>query len=143
MGPLVNGSTEEESYGSVVTNIIHGAISDDGKWLTSLTFSRQTIWKSANYGVSFRVTLKNITLSTNSGEVTFGYLGRGSDVHKFVDDIQYYNGPLVNGQIGPDNSYVSTDWNNTDLDKIPILLVAFETAEQNQSTGSGSGGGRM
>ena len=131
MGPLLNGSTQNVDTGGDVTVIVHGAISDDGKWLTSLTYSRQTIWKSVSYGTSFRVTLKNIPLSTVSGETTIGYSGQGSDIHKFIDDIEYFNGQLVNGQIVAENSYVATDWNNIEEGEMPILTVSFEKADPN------------
>jgi hypothetical protein len=133
---------------SRVTDQIHGTVSADGKWLASLTYSRQITRSGPNDGVFFKVTLRNLPFkgSSEGGGLEAETISlSGLDVQKYVVSIEYTDKTVSGGQVLVMANYHSTDWDGSDGTLKPAIKVVFTP----QATGSPSptktqpGGGMM
>jgi len=129
MALIFDGKLEETGAGEDVTDQIHGSISQDGQWITDMYFSRRITYINNNTGIFYQVTLHNVPLGGLDTTQTPGsaIADREGDVQKYITQIDYQNGPLVNGQINATTTYMSTDWKNMKTGMIPVLKLTFET----------------
>ncbi|GEM_PF-1581754 len=128
MGPVFSGQLDETDSGSNVTYQVHGKASADGLWLDSAFFSRQTINPATNTGSFYRVTLRNVPMGKLTDGVSDGQLTfekEGSEIQKFVDRIEYGEGPVNGGKITATTTYLSTDWKNSLNGQIPSLKLSL------------------
>jgi hypothetical protein len=133
MGPIFNGRLETVGQGSAIYEV-HGGASADGNWIESMYYSVNTS-RSAQLGVFYRVTLRNIPLNLTSNSVTSWtpiFEMSGSEVQKYAAKIEYAGA----------NTYVSTDWQTKLSGHLPELKLEF-IKEQPVQTGAQGGGGGM
>ncbi len=118
MGNIFTGELKETVTGDEVFYQVHGSTSDDMLWLESVSYSKQVMRPDVNRGSFYRITLRNLSIGKTSNGVVTG-LGRfertGADIRKFVDKIEYIEGPVENGIIKPATTYLSSDWTNPTL----------------------------
>ena len=133
MATIFDGKLEETGAGEDVTDQIHGSISTDGQWVTDMFFSRSIVNSGNNTGIFYRITLHNVPLAGLDTTQILGsaILDKEGDIQKYVTKVEYQSGPVVNGQISPTTTYLSTDWKNLQTGMIPILRFTFEIQPSN------------
>jgi hypothetical protein len=138
MGANFNGKLQKSSTTEDVIDEVHGSISADGNWVESIYYSRQVLRKGTNSnGTFYRINLKNIPIDEeeNGTAVKPGIFERsGTDIQKFITQIEYIDGLMKDGQIDPTIKYISTDWTNNSPGQTPSIKLVF-------AKGSGNAGG--
>jgi hypothetical protein len=144
MGNIFDGKLAEDGQGKDLTDQVHGSISVDGNWIENCFFSRQIIRKTSNgTGSFFRVTLKNIPLKLNE-KISPGFEKTGADVQKYIQKIEYADGPLKGNQIKSTANFISVDWKNSTAGQMPVLKLVFTPGPGDRAgTSSGKKPGMM
>jgi hypothetical protein len=144
MKTIFNGKVEKAGPGEDLTDEVHGSLSEDGDWVESMYYGEQITRPSSKTATFFRVTLRHVPLQILNGpadkEIGVFNLSNG-DLQKYVEKIEYRDGPWNNGQITPLSEYLSIDWNNTERGKVPVLRLTFAEGSGNRpAPGSNPGG---
>ncbi|MEN8614424.1 hypothetical protein ABFB09_03940 [Dehalogenimonas sp. THU2] len=122
------GFREEKTPTQTVTDQVHGTITPDGQWMTSLVFTRRITHTSPDDGVFYEVTLKNVPISSFENElITANEIG--SDILKHVEKVSYIEKSYSNGQLVTNTVLVSTDWTKDAAGLAPYILILFEEGE--------------
>lgn len=131
MANTFRGFNEAATPTQKITDQVHGTITPDGKWLSSLVLARSITRTSAEDGVFYQVTFKNVPISVlESGLITSQ--AQGSDLRKHVESVEYIERSYSNGQLVTNTTYKTTDWSKDVAGQAPYILVLFE---------EGAGGG--
>jgi hypothetical protein len=121
MGQVFNGRLVVVGTQYNLVDQVHGSVSADGRWLLTLTYSRQVVRTPEK--VTYSVSLRNVPIfiSANTTGKTRNFEIEG-DVQKYVESIGYSA-----GETGPTPAkYLSMDWANSGQGLQPILKVTFE-----------------
>jgi hypothetical protein len=131
MGHIFNGRVQTTGPGAAIYEI-HGGASEDGNWIETMYYSVNTVQPNSQFGILYRITLRNVPLKTASSgtSLTPFFEMSGSDVQKYVSKIEYSGS----------NKYVSTDWQTQNQGQLPALKVEFIKDEPVQSGTAGGGG---
>ena len=136
-GQVFNGKSEINGNGYTFTEQIFGSVSDDGQWLTQLTYSRE-IQRTSDF-CDYTVVLKNVPLVTPTSSTTDRTVyQKTGDVEKYVQQIYYKAMGILAGSVVPATTYVSTDWQSTE--QPPVLTLAFEKVASISLAGAIAGG---
>jgi hypothetical protein len=144
MGPVFNGEVEKGGAGDDIKDSVHGSLTPDGTYITSFSFSRQVLSSTTKRGTFYRVTVRNVPIIAGSGTASVSpeFSKTGADVRKYVEKIEYANGPVVNKQITSITEYISTDWNAT-AGAAPILKITFSKEAPVSSSDAPAGNSGM
>ncbi len=135
MGVIFNGRLEEFLAGEDTTDEVHGSVSADGNWIESMYYSRQILRTTANpSGTFYRISLKSVPISGAASGSTLGpgnFEKSSGDIQKYITQIEYADGPVIDSKINSITKYISTDWGNTFKGQIPTLKLTFAQGSGN------------
>ena len=112
----------------MITDQVHGTISDDGRWITSLVFTRQVTRTTSSDGVFYQVGINNLPIDIDDNGSPRIYQ-EGSDIRKYVESVEYKEQSYSDGQLIITTRLVSTDWQKDIAGQSPYILVLFEQGD--------------
>jgi hypothetical protein len=133
MGPIFNGRLETKGQGAAIYEV-HGSASADGNWIETMYYSVNTFQPNSQYGLFYRVTLRNLHLiapSNNAASWAPVFELAGSEVQKYVAKIEYTGS----------SQYLSIDWQTDITNQRPTLRVEFIKDAPVQTNAPAGGGG--
>lgn len=137
MGQVFNGTVELNG----LTDQVHGAVSSDGEWLLTLSYSRGIIRPSDV--IFYSVILKNVPITRMAdGTLVVGSFEKQGDVQKFVENVVYRAGGALGNATISSTNYAMTDWSGTTQGIQPVLKVTFEQ-QPSELIGPGAAPGGM
>ncbi len=146
MVPIFNGELKGAgAFGGDFIFKVHGSVSEDGNWVESMFFSREVIRADMMNGELFRVTLRTLPMirETDSENKNKAVCEKsGSDLQRFILEIEYANGILLSAQpmlVDSQYRYISTDFKSSDF--LAKLKLSFVTLPPSQIGGCMMPGG--
>ncbi len=119
MGPIFNAQARS-GPGLNTIEQIHGSVSEDGLWVTDLSYSIAV--NSVSYS---RVTLRNVPLGNIQGKQSITFEQKGSETRKFVTGMTYVATPAYSAWEQTAPTFIAMDWENTNTGQVPILQITF------------------
>lgn len=139
MGLTFTGTLQNTGSGGDAIEQVHGTISEDGQWISSLTYSRKLTFPyliKGSRGTQYTVALRNLPLPGGGWPNTLNIEQSGSEVQKYVVKITWLQGPMSEGQIVDTTRYLASDWKTPDTEKMPRvkLILSGQTGTSPRGT---------